>query len=108
MTNRSVEVERGAARCSAPARMPAATSAACTIAVTEPLPLVPATCSEVKRALGMTERVAEARDVLETELDAEGLEREETVEQIRLVRSGVDGARATGIAGGATGAAARP
>src|SRR5207237_5225762 len=32
--------------------MPAATSAACTIAVTDPLPLVPATCSERKDRCG--------------------------------------------------------
>ena len=51
--------------------------------MTEPLPLVPATCREVKLRSGMAERLAQARDVLEPELDAEGLEREETVEQLR-------------------------
>ena len=33
-----------------------------------------------KRTLGMAERLAESRDVVEAQLDAEGLEREETVE----------------------------
>ena len=61
-------------------RYPAAWSAAEVIAVTEPLPLVPATMIERKLSFGMAERGADRRHVLETELHPETFEREEELE----------------------------
>ena len=59
-------------------------AARCTIAVTEPLPLVPATMIELEGAFGMVERGAEPRDVLEAELHAQPFEAEEVAERIRV------------------------
>ena len=50
----------GAARCSARTRWPAARSAVSVIAVTDPLPLVPATMTDGEGGLGMAERRAAA------------------------------------------------
>ena len=54
-----------------------------------------------KRPFGMVERGAQARDVVETELDAERLEREETVEQLQRCSASTAAATAIGGWGGA-------
>ena len=54
--------------------------AASTIAVTDPLPFVPATWMERNARSGCPSAATRARDVVEAELDAELLEPEQPVE----------------------------
>ena len=87
------------------------------MAVTDPLPLVPATMTEAKARSGWPSAAQSARDVLEAELDAEVLEAEEELERIDMAWAGTrrqdsdcDGARRrrpTARAGGAGGARPR-
>ncbi len=53
-----------------------------------------------KRPLGMIERRAQSRDVLETELDSERFEREEAIEQFSAVRRPTAAATGTGGSSG--------
>ena len=62
-----------------------ARSAQSTIAVTDPLPLVPAMRMLLNVRLGMAERRGERLDVREAELDAELLEREQVLERASTV-----------------------
>ena len=105
ITNRSVrsskwgDVNR-AARC------PAARNAASTIAVTDPLPLVPAMWTESKGAIGPSEGVDDRADVVETELDPEPFQRVEIVERGRTPAHGTRGAPSSrSVAGAVTSSA---
>ena len=85
MTNRSLRRTRCGDVYRA-VRWPAARSAASTIAVTDPLPFVPAICTERNARSGCPRRVDDGADVVEPELDAELLEPEEVGERLRRLR----------------------
>ena len=64
--------------------MPAATSAACDHRRDRAFAVGAGDVQRGEAALGMAERRAQLRDVLEPELDAERFEREQTVEQFSV------------------------
>ena len=59
--------------------MPSASNARCANAVTDPLPLVPAICSEEKLRSGWPSAAHRRLHVLQTQLDPEVLEREQAI-----------------------------
>ena len=66
MRNRCGEVYR-------PARSPAARRMLASMAAVEPLPLVPATCTERKGAFGIAQPLGERADIFEVEFGGAGL-----------------------------------